>query len=86
MSCIYRFVQCVDGVWITNDFTEENVVCAMSVRGHEFTGPCTRKQLRSELQGQPMFSGVLGPMWGGEEIGGAVIRYESSEAYDKLST
>lgn len=86
MSCIYRLVQLVDGSWIVNDFTSANLMIAMSVRGHEYIGPCTRKQLRPELQGQPMFSGVLGPMWGGEEIGGPVIRYESKDAYDRLST
>jgi hypothetical protein len=83
---IYRLIQLVDGEWITNDFTEANVMAAMSVRGFEFTGPCKRKQLRPELQGQPMFAGVLGPMWGGEEIGGPVVRYEDQTAYDRLST
>lgn len=82
---IYRLVSHVDGLWITEDFTEDNVIPAMSVRGYEFTGPCNRKQLRSELQGQPMFSGALGPMWGGEEVGETVIRYETREAYDRLS-
>lgn len=85
MSCIYRFVQLVEGSWIVTDFTADNVVPAMSIRGHEYTGPCTRKQLRTELQGQPMFSGINGPMWGGEEIGGYVVRYESRDAYDRLS-
>ncbi len=83
---IYRLVQLVDGAWITTDFTDDNVIPAMSVRGFEYVGPCNRKQLRPELQGQPTFSGVLGPMWGGEEIGGPVVRYECQKAYDRLST
>ena len=85
MKKIYRLVQYVDGVWLRHDFTDDNVIQAMSVRGYEFSGPCQRKSLREELQGAPTFSGVLGPMWGGDEIGGPVIRYESREAYDVLS-
>lgn len=81
----YRLVSLVDGTWITEDFTDANVIPAMEVRGYEFNGLCKRKQLRQELQGAPMFSGVCGPAWGGVERGGPVIRYETTKAYAQLS-
>lgn len=37
--------------------------------------------LRSELVGQPMFSNLIGPMYGGEDC----IRYENQAAYNVLS-
>lgn len=83
---IYRLVSLVEGVWIKEDFIDANVIPAMSARGYEFTGICTRKQLRPELRYAPMFSGVCGPAWGGDEIGGPVIRYETTKAYAALST
>lgn len=86
MGCKFRLVQLVDGEWITNDFTEDNVVPAMEIRGFTLTGMETRRGLRPELQGQPKFGGVLGPMWGGVENGEPVVRYECQSAYDKLST
>lgn len=82
---IYRLVSIIEGKMIAEDFTDANVIPAMEVRGYEFTGLCKRKQLREELQGAPMFSGVCGPCWGGDEIRGPVIRYETTEAYAELS-
>lgn len=85
MQCTYRLVSQVDGRLIVDNFTPDNVIPAMSVRGFEHNGPCTRKSLRPELQGQPMFTGVCGPMWGGVENGVSVIRYETTAAYRTLS-
>ena len=41
---------------------------------------------RLELQGQPYLKALRGPMYDGEENGAAVIRYESPEVYEILST
>jgi hypothetical protein len=46
----------------------------------EITGTLNRKGPRAELQGQPYLSGFAGPMWDGD-----AIRYENSEANDRLS-
>lgn len=82
---IYRLVQQVEGRLIATDFNADNFIAAMSVRGFEFNGENRNRSNREELQGQPKFCGVCGPMWGGDEIGGAVIRYETVEAYRTLS-
>ena len=38
--------------------------------------------LRAELRGQPCFTGLCGPQWGGlNESGGPIVRYETWEAY-----
>lgn len=84
---IYRLVQLVEGTWGVADFTDENVIPAMEVRGFKFAGmQPPRGPLREELVGQPMFSRVIGPMWGGVENGAVVVRYEDQNAYDRLST
>lgn len=82
----FRLVQNIDGKWLINDFTDENVIPAMEIRDFTFDRlQPPRGPLRKELVGQPMFKGVIGPMWGGEENGQPVIRYEDQKAYDKLS-
>ncbi len=77
---IYRLIQLIEGHWIRSEFTDENVLPAMEVRGFVFSGVNQNKGNREELQGAPRFSGVLGPMWDGD-----AIRYESREAYARLS-
>ncbi len=69
--------------------SEAELISAFAELGFEHKGAESRASLRPELQGQPKFSGVCGPMWGG--YGGAegqepVIRYESWEAYEILSS
>ncbi len=76
----YKLVQCVEGQFIVTNLTEENLLPAMEVRGYEFEGFETNKRLRPELQGQPKFRGVLGPMWDG-----GPIRYECPKAYAIIS-
>lgn len=67
-------------------FTEENIIPAMSVRGFEMTGINRNPRHRAELQGQPMFDGVMGPMWGGNrQHPDGIIRYECPETYEELS-
>ena len=82
----FQLVSIVDGKVMVETFTADNVMPAMEVRNYPYTGPCKRKSLRAELQGMPMFSGALGPMWGGLDNGEPVIRYETQKVYDALST
>ena len=57
-----------------------------AARGYQHTGDETRTVLRKELQGQPKFKGLCGPMWGGtDENGDPVIRYEDWGSYEVLS-
>jgi prefoldin subunit 5 len=57
-----------------------------AARGYQHTGDETRTVLRKELQGQPKFQGLCGPMWGGtDENGDPVIRYEDWASYEVLS-
>jgi hypothetical protein len=85
---LYQFVQndpklgMLSALW---DPEKVDVLAAAELRGWTYTGPCTRPSLREELQGQPVFAELCGPMWGGIRDGVAVIRYESAAAYDRLS-
>ena len=76
----YRLVQSVDGRMIATELTDHNIIPAMEVRGFALNGLNDNPHHRIELQGQPKFSGVLGPMWDGD-----TIRYEDSETYRALS-
>jgi hypothetical protein len=65
---------------------DHHPIVAFAERGYVlaayYNGPA-----RAELQGQPQFHGLLGPMWGGNdgEFGGPIIRYEDQSSYDVLS-
>lgn len=59
----------------------ETFTARMAIRDHVITGENRNKANRSELQGQPIFSGMCGPMWNGNGV-----RYESVEAYAILSS
>lgn len=65
---------------------ENNIIPALEVRGFNFDGFENSKRLRAELQGQPKFTGLAGPMWGGMKDGQPVVRYETWKAYDILSS
>ncbi|MFJ8528608.1 hypothetical protein [Bacillus sp. NPDC094106] len=41
--------------------------------------------MKQELQGQPRFFGLLGPMYNGVKNGVPVIRYETQVVYNALS-
>ena len=69
-----KLIQSVEGMTLVSDFAHENIVAAMTTRGYAFLGLTTSKSLRAELQGQPKFRGVAGPMWGGDHQ-----RYECAE-------
>lgn len=82
---IYRLILFVDGHWFAHDFNEENLLPAMEARGFTFVKLNDNERHRQELQGQPKFKGVNGPMWGGTKDGQPIIRYETPEAYAELS-
>jgi hypothetical protein len=84
---IYNLVQFVEGKLVASQFSEANVIPAMSARGFEFNGANANSRQRAELQGQPKFKGVCGPMYDGIDTatGEAIIRYECPEANDILS-
>lgn len=79
----YRLVQLIDDDWIVTEADDSNVVATIEARGYAFTG-LSRKGpsmvVREELQGQPQFTGLCGPMWDGD-----AVRYEDSNAYKTLS-
>lgn len=90
MEFIYKFVE-VGG--------EESLSYKEAVEKHHQTKQLSNPNVRIELQGQPIFSGFLPPMFDGfqdadgrssyekdycgDEV--AVIRYETSEVYEMLS-
>lgn len=77
----YELVQSIDGDFIVTKLTTENLIPAMEIRGYELTSYNRNRSHRAELQGQPKFSGLCGPMYGGP----GVIRYECTKANDQLS-
>ncbi len=77
----YRLIQYVAGQMCRSEFTDENLLPAMEVRGYALNGFNQNKSNRAELQGQPKFRGVLGPMWDGD-----AVRYECPATYERLST
>ena len=74
----YRIVQNVDGEWITSEPTD--IIAWANVTGRTIVGYMNRPKVRAELQGQPMFSDLCGPMWDGD-----AIRYEDQRSNDILS-
>lgn len=74
-------VQLVAGQWDRQEFASTDLIAAMEVRGYTFAGLTTSLRLRPELQAQPMFNELVGPMWDGD-----AIRYEDAAANDILST
>lgn len=74
----YRIVQNVDGHLVASEVAD--IFAAADVRGFTFVKLANRKSLRAELQGQPMFAELCGPMWDGD-----AIRYEDQRSYDILS-
>lgn len=63
--------------------TREELIKAMEKIGIKYTGDSAKSgtPVRAELRGQPQFSKLLGPMYGGA----GVVRYETQETYDRLS-
>jgi hypothetical protein len=74
----YQIVFEIEGQLIADKTPD--VIAYMSARGVKLTGYNTNPRQRIELQNQPKFEGYCGPMWNGDSI-----RYESIEAYRRLS-
>ena len=64
------------------DCSIEAFIEAMVEKGFVFTKFEDSRFLRQELIGQPKFSNLVGPMYGGQ----GVTRYENQSAYDTFST
>ncbi len=75
-----RIIQTVDGEFITTTVDADNLIPAMEVRGYAFVRFNDNTRQRAELQDQPKFKGINGPMWDGD-----AIRYECPETYSALS-
>jgi len=76
----YRLIQMMDGQMVRSEFTGANVYDAMEARGYKFLELNTCRSNRVELQLQPIFSGLCGPMWDED-----AIRYETKDVYDLMS-
>ena len=77
-----RLVRTVkDAGMVREDFGPAvDLIAAMEVRGYGFAGLNSNPRQRAELQGQPKFYGLCGPMWDGD-----AIRYEDAAANAALS-
>jgi hypothetical protein len=76
----YRLVQTIENQLVVSEFDSDNVLPAMEIRGFELRELNNNQRHRTELQGQPIFNGVLGPMWDGD-----AVRYEDQQTYNTLS-
>ena len=76
----YRLVQTIENRLIVSEFDSDNILPAFEVRGLVLRGTNDNQRHRKELQGQPIFTGVLGPMWDGD-----AVRYEDQQTYNTLS-
>lgn len=82
-----QLVQRVNGAFVTSEFAIVDMDAAMEARGFKPTGEVQPKRInerfayREEIQGQPIFSGLAGPQYGGD----GVVRYEDWEAYEVLT-
>ena len=62
--------------------SKEYFVATMKMKGFDFLKWNDSPKQRPELQGQPRFKGLAGPLWGGPAQG---IRYETPASYKALS-
>lgn len=86
MPAKFKLVQRVDGDWIEDTWNDvDSFISAMEIRGFSFSGVNRNPKQREELQDQPKFARLLGPMYDGERDGHYVVRYENQEANDALS-
>jgi hypothetical protein len=75
----YRFVTQNGTIEIVAE-TVEVAIARASVEGFEFVRLNDNRLQRQELQGQPRFNRIMGPMWDGD-----AIRYECPQTYERLS-
>lgn len=66
-------------------FAPGQVFPALEVRGFPHKGFSKSRALRQELQGRPEFTGLCGPMWGGNAPDGRpIVRYETWPVYNAM--
>jgi len=70
-----------DGTFIRSERPKQ-FIRLMEQSGYMYSGTKYGPQMRRELQGQPKFKGILGPMWDGD----SGIRYECPKTYESLSS
>lgn len=75
----YRIVQTISRRLVVTELTDDTLIPALEVRGYAMAGINRNRKQREELQEQPIFDGLVGPMWDGD-----AIRYEDAEAYCTL--
>lgn len=79
-NMIYQVVAKVEGQLRSASFTRQSLE-----DWYEVIGTHCNHRTRKELQGQPVLKGYMGPMYNGMQDGSHVIRYESKEAFERLS-
>lgn len=77
LPTVYRVVRKVEGGLDAKDYDRAELMQL----GLTYEGEHANPQTRAELQGQPKFTELLGPMYDGPNV----IRYEDEEAYNILS-
>jgi hypothetical protein len=80
---IYNIVQTVANRLVVT--SPLDIVAWAEANGRSAYWPTRNLHLRPELQLQPRITGLVGPLWDGEQGGTPVIRYEDDATYDFLS-
>lgn len=83
-----KFQIVTNGARQSDRFETDDPIAAFAERGYQMQhlAPPRLRVLRAELQDQPVFAGLCGPMWGGtDEAGKPIIRYEDWKSYEILS-
>lgn len=76
-----RLVRTIEDRLVAQEFDIEHILNHMAALGFEYAGRTKKgSHLRSELQDQPRFVGLAGPMWDGD-----AIRYEDQATNEYLS-
>lgn len=74
----YRVVQCVDNRLVATE--PADIFAWAEAAGFEFVKLNSAPKQRAELQGQPIFRKLYGPMWDD-----GTVRYEDQAAFETLS-
>lgn len=82
----YKYQVVSHGNLNTDNKSLKEIISFLKVRGVECNGVNINGHNREELQGQPMFNSLLGPMYNGKnKKGEIIIRYETQKVYNELS-
>ena len=76
-----RLVRTIEDRLVAQEFDEKFILNHMAQLGYEYAGRTKiGGHLRTELEDQPRFTGLCGPMWDGD-----AIRYEDQATNEYLS-